>query len=186
MVIGRSSCMMSSTTESGAPACADLRHEASAIAAPRTAASCARRAAAFAVVHRAGCLAAIVAMLPCFLVSLERRAAADDRETSSTAKASPDGQQPAGPPPALDGKHRRDAAARGFLMLAGIILIGIVLLAFVALWGNRARRRARQALPQASRGDELWFLKPPKKPVSDDTQSLPPTPRGDSASDGGR
>ena len=48
-------------------------------------------------------------------------------------------------------------------MLTGIVMIGIGLVAFVLIWGNRTRRRARELLPPMQRGDELWFLKPKKK-----------------------
>lgn len=130
---------------------------------------------------------AIVGMAAFFVLALFRWPLfADEPQGARSNSAAPGGQpataqQAPRVPPPVDGKERREALARGMLMLTGIIITGIALLAFVAIWGNRARRRARQALPPAGRGDELWFLKPHRKPEHDG----PPAPSDDSRSANG-
>lgn len=84
----------------------------------------------------------------------------------------------AAPRPGLErGADAAQSLTIGVLLLAAVILIGIALLLFVVLWGQRARRIVRQPLPPTSRVDELWFLKPaPRQPVESKT---PPPPPGD-------
>lgn len=62
---------------------------------------------------------------------------------------------------------------QAFLMLAGIIVGGTLLLLVVVLWGNRTRRLARKPLPTVARRDELWFLKP-KPPMDPPENPLQP------------
>lgn len=49
---------------------------------------------------------------------------------------------------------------QAFLMLAGIIIGGTMLLVIIVMWGNRVRRFARKPPPTIAKRDELWFLKP--------------------------
>ena len=60
----------------------------------------------------------------------------------------------------LDRPGLRDA----FRMLLGILLLGLLLIFGTMLVGIRMRRALRQPLPVVSKGDPLWFLKPPRTP----------------------
>lgn len=68
---------------------------------------------------------------------------------------------PAGDPE--DSEDRRRARQLGVVMLGGIVILGIALLAFVLIWGNRVRRTARAPLPHVADRNELWYLKPARK-----------------------
>ena len=67
---------------------------------------------------------------------------------------------------ATDPQLKKNAVWLAFMMWAGIIFGGVILLALVVMWGNRTRRLARSPLPRVAKRDELWFLKP--KPPADD------------------
>ena len=64
--------------------------------------------------------------------------------------------------PRADPELRRRAVQQGFTMLAAIIIGGSLLLLLVVMWGNRARRLARNPLPNVCQPDDLWFLKQKK------------------------
>jgi hypothetical protein len=98
-------------------------------------------------------------------------------------KPIPQGEQPAAadeparadePAPILedDEEARRRAYSTGMVLIGGILITGVGLLAIVLLWGNRARRIARQPLPKVTARDELWYLKG-KKPQ---LPNAPPSP----------
>jgi hypothetical protein len=61
---------------------------------------------------------------------------------------------------ASDAAVKKRSLWLAFLMLAGIIIGGTLLLTLVVMWGNRTRRLARKPLPPVAQRDELWFLKP--------------------------
>lgn len=56
-------------------------------------------------------------------------------------------------------KLQEKAATAGVLLFALVVISLAALLGFALVWGARARRTAREPLPPAPRGDELWFLK---------------------------
>lgn len=75
----------------------------------------------------------------------------------------------------------RDQAARraysvGTVLLGGILMLGVTMIAVALMWGNRARRIARQELPPIAPRDELWFLR--KKPANS-KKALPAGPSED-------
>lgn len=61
----------------------------------------------------------------------------------------------------------------GVMVLLGITITGLGLLLVVILWGHRVRRKSRAPLPEASRGDDLFYLKTGNKPQPD-TTVIPP------------
>ena len=91
--------------------------------------------------------------------------------------------EPARPLPTPDSPAKTQALSFAFVMLAGIIVGGAMLLALVVIWGNRTRRLARSPLPPVAPRDELWFLKPRKE--SGDEPGHPASPDLDSNTDPG-
>lgn len=65
----------------------------------------------------------------------------------------------------LDEQTRKQWAASAVMMLVGVLFLGVMLLVLVMRWGYVARKLARKPLPPTTRGDELWYLKPPKEQV---------------------
>ncbi len=61
----------------------------------------------------------------------------------------------------------------GLMILSAITFTGLLLLLAVILWGHRVRRRSREPLPDASRGDDLFYLKTGKN-QQPDTTVIPP------------
>ncbi len=59
---------------------------------------------------------------------------------------------------------RRQAVGKGMAALAGIVIVGLSLMALVWFWGHRVRRTARTPLPEQTTDDSLWYLKN-KEPV---------------------
>ena len=70
-------------------------------------------------------------------------------------------------PSPLPRKHQSgpDTFIVSILILAGIAMVGIFILAFIIIWGQRLRRFVRKPFPKQSLGDELWYLRPPKNSV---------------------
>jgi hypothetical protein len=66
----------------------------------------------------------------------------------------------------MDPDLKKNAVWLAFMMWAGIIFGGMILLVLVVMWGNRTRRLARSPLPPVANRDPLWFLKP--KPPADE------------------
>ena len=60
-------------------------------------------------------------------------------------------------------RKRKRAADVAVVLLGGIVCIGVVLLAFVLLWGRRTRRIARQRSSKPTTLDGTWYLKPDKQ-----------------------
>ena len=78
-----------------------------------------------------------------------------------------EGAQPAPDPQAAArtrAQQRRLMA--GLVIVAGILALGLALIALVIVWGHRARGVSRRPLDSAAEGDPLWFLKP-EKPASE-------------------
>jgi hypothetical protein len=68
--------------------------------------------------------------------------------------------------------ERQRKAYIGLAALAGIIISGVALAAFIILWGGRLRRQLRRPPPDCELpARDFWFLKPPKPLVRD--SSLP-------------
>lgn len=95
-----------------------------------------------------------------------------------TAEAEPPVQPnievlPANPPPLSGQADERSSriATAAFLLLMGIVTLGVLLLATVLLLGSRARRLVRQPLPETPPQDPDWFLR--KKLEPPDTSSPP-------------
>ena len=82
-------------------------------------------------------------------------------------------------PIATDPQLKISALWLAFMMLAGIIFGGAILLALVVMWGNRTRRLARSPLPPVAKRNELWFLKP--KSPADDADETRPSDSGSNA-----
>jgi heme/copper-type cytochrome/quinol oxidase subunit 2 len=82
-------------------------------------------------------------------------------------------------PPIVVDPQKKNAVWLAFMMWAGIIFGGVILLALVVMWGNRTRRLARSPLPLVAKRDELWFLKP--KPPTDEADSAGPSDSGSNA-----
>ena len=55
-------------------------------------------------------------------------------------------------------------ATAAFLLLMGIVALGVLLLATVLLLGSRARRLVRQPLPEIPPQDPDWFLRKKLEP----------------------
>jgi hypothetical protein len=72
-----------------------------------------------------------------------------------------------------DGTERSNMlVSAAFLLLMGIVTLGVLLLAVVLLLGSRARRLAREPLPEIPPQDRDWFLRKPLEPPGD---SPPPS-----------
>lgn len=65
-------------------------------------------------------------------------------------------------PPENERSNRILSAA--FLLLMGIVTLGVLLLATVLLLGSRARRVAREPLPETPPQDPDWFLRKKLEP----------------------
>lgn len=121
------------------------------------------------------CRPAYAPLLALLIVSLGTTFATADDTADETPAVDVD---EAGP--AREFSDRQVAAKRayatGVVMLGGILIIGVALVAVILLWGNRARRIARQALPTISPRDDLWYLK--KKPGEKTVEGLPGDPAG--------
>ncbi len=77
----------------------------------------------------------------------------------------------------LDRKKEEDKAKTlGIVLLAGIAMLGVLLLAIVLVWGSRIRRLARNPLPVQCRGDELWYLRAKKELPNFDLKSAADVP----------
>lgn len=72
-----------------------------------------------------------------------------------------------------DPKEEERTLTIGFLLLAGVVFVGLCLVLFVVLWGMRTRRMTRKPLTPVGRRDELWYLKPPR---TEATERLPGEP----------
>ena len=83
--------------------------------------------------------------------------------TMSTAAVAQvaDSDTPAIPP--ADSDARNKAVVVGTAIIAVIAVAGLIMICLVAVWGRRIRKVIRQPLPNQSRGDELWYLKPKKQ-----------------------
>lgn len=57
--------------------------------------------------------------------------------------------------------RRKQAAQTGFILIAGIAVIGVLLIVVVLLWGIRLRRRIKKRRPLPAY-DPLWYLKTDK------------------------
>lgn len=109
-------------------------------------------------------------------VSLTLSSRADEPAESPGAKsgetvpaAETDVKFPPTDPEDSEARHR--AKQLGVVMLGGIVIIGVALVAFVLIWGNRVRRTARAPLPRVADRNELWYLKPGRK---EDAEGTPP------------
>ena len=67
--------------------------------------------------------------------------------------------------PTPDDSVRNKAVVVGTAIIAVIAVAGLAMICLVAVWGRRLRKVVRQPLPNQSRGDELWYLKPKKQAV---------------------
>ena len=64
--------------------------------------------------------------------------------------------------------ERQIKAYSGLAALAGIVITGLSLAAFIILWAGRLRRQIRRPLPDSEAPvRDFWFLKPPKPTVTD-------------------
>jgi len=95
---------------------------------------------------------------------------ADDKPTTVTAST----QGIREVDPANLEEKRQLTFTVGVMVLLGITITGLGLLLVVILWGHRVRRKSRAPLPEASRGDDLFYLKTGNKPQPD-TTVIPPT-----------
>lgn len=89
------------------------------------------------------------------------RVAAADPALSTPANA---GENKPAPP-----KNRPQVKAYiALAALAGILIVGVALVALILLWGARLRRQLRRPLPECEIPERnFWFLKPPKPKASD-------------------
>ena len=74
------------------------------------------------------------------------------------------------PPPANPSRptEKQIKAYSGLAALAGIVITGLSLAAFIILWAGRLRRQIRRPLPGTEApARDFWFLKPPKPLVTD-------------------
>jgi hypothetical protein len=64
--------------------------------------------------------------------------------------------------------ERRKRASAAFAALGAISIIGLCVIAWIMVWGQRLRRLIRGEAPvQRTLGDDFWFLKPPKPTASE-------------------
>ena len=71
------------------------------------------------------------------------------------------------PTPAETPPRSNMLISAAFLLLMGIVTLGVLLLAVVLLLGSRARRLAREPLPEIPPQDRDWFLRKPLEPPGD-------------------
>jgi len=95
------------------------------------------------------------------------------------------GDEAASPANFVEAQQEAERQAEGqekatilLMVLFGIGLGGLCLLLVVMLWGHRVRRISRKPLPDAPRGDELFYLKKGKQPQ--DAALSPPPQQDDS------
>ena len=86
------------------------------------------------------------------------------------------------PPTSAGPKEKKVKAYAGLFALAGIVIVGLFLLAFTVLWASRLRRQLRRPLPASDPPErDFWFLKPPKDPVQNSSlpefEPPPPAPQ---------
>lgn len=62
---------------------------------------------------------------------------------------------------------REDMATILTILLTGVALIGVALIAATMIWGAKLRRLARMQPSEATKLDELWYLKTPPPEESD-------------------
>ena len=64
--------------------------------------------------------------------------------------------------------EKRKKAAILVSAIAGIAILGVGGIAILMIWARHLRRLARDmGPPQRTEGNDFWFLKPPKSPVSE-------------------
>lgn len=101
-----------------------------------------------------------IVLAACLAILVARRAGAEVRSTDAVPSQSQStSASTAGA--AKSPEQRQKQIVVALLLLMGITLAGLMMVGFAMLWGARTRRIARQPLPAAPRGDELWFLKKP-------------------------
>lgn len=100
-------------------------------------------------------------------VSGEQEAAVSSRRVDQPALPSP-------PTPAEREKTVRAYAA--LMAIVGIAFAGLGLIALTIIGARRLRRVSKSPLPSADLKQELWFLRPPKRPLrgNSDTPETPP------------
>ncbi len=76
----------------------------------------------------------------------------------------------------------QERVAAGVLLLAGLIVLGLTLMAITVVWGARLRRIVRRPVEPSSKPDELWYLHRSARTVGDsppddaaDRQTLTPS-----------
>jgi hypothetical protein len=104
---------------------------------------------------------------------------AQEPASQPTAEAEPQSPPkievlPANPQPTAPAKGAERSnmlASAAFLLLMGIVTLGVLLLAVVLLLGSRARRLARAPLPEIPPQDPDWFLRKKLEPPDDSPSS---------------
>lgn len=102
-------------------------------------------------------------------------AVTNDSEPDAAAPAEENVPDKRAAPDPVDDLQARRAITSAVVMLAAILICGVGLIAMVLLWGNRARRIARQTLPKVAPRDELWYLKRGASRPPDDRDELEET-----------
>jgi hypothetical protein len=103
------------------------------------------------------------AFLACLLISLATPSIGLAQEASGTRP----------PVETPEEKQKREAVVVGSLMLILVVVTGIGLVSMVLILGRRMRRMTRKPLPTAGPGDDLWFLRKPKRPEPDRDEDRP-------------
>lgn len=101
---------------------------------------------------------------------------AQEPASQTTAEAEPKSPPeieilPANPQPAGAAPRSNTVVSAAFLLLMGIVTLGVLLLAVVLLLGSQARRLARKPLPEIPPQDPDWYLR--KKLESPGDSSTP-------------
>lgn len=77
-------------------------------------------------------------------------------------------------------KHKEETINTAYVLFGGVLLLLVALFTLILLGGSWARRLARTPLPPVKRPDELWYLKNPQTPESEETaEQTPATPPSD-------
>jgi hypothetical protein len=89
---------------------------------------------------------------------------ADDASTRPAATANPAAAKPVDP--AVE-RQRQETAAAAVWVLVGVAILGLSMLVLVILLGGHTRRIARAPLPERSRDDPFWYLRPERERASE-------------------
>lgn len=98
------------------------------------------------------------------------------QKTTTAPSTTTSSSSPKEPAAKLSTKEINERKNVAYVLLMGVVMMIVALFAFVLLGGSWIRRIARAPLPPVKRPDELWYLKNPAEPNSDEGANTNNTP----------